>query len=38
MNYAYVAQDANINNVVVNELTNPYKTRDCGFSMITIFR
>ena len=31
MNYVYVAQDANINNVVVNKLTNPYKTSDCGF-------
>lgn len=26
-----VAQDANINNVVVNKPTNPYKIRDCGF-------
>lgn len=31
MNYAYVAQDANINNVVVNKLAKPYKTSDCGF-------
>ena len=26
-----VAQDANINNVVVNKPANPHKIRDCGF-------
>ena len=31
MNYVYVAQDANINNVVVNKPANSYKIRDCGF-------
>ena len=27
----HAAQDANINNVVVNKPANPYKIRDCGF-------
>lgn len=28
---ALAAQDANINNVVVNKLANPHKIRDCEF-------
>ena len=27
----HVAQDANINNVVVNKSANPHKIRNCGF-------
>ena len=30
-NASLVAQDANINNVVVNKPANPHKIRDCGF-------
>jgi len=31
MNYVHVAQEKNINNVVVNKPANPHKIRDCGF-------
>lgn len=30
-NQVHVAQDANINNVVVNKPANPHKIRDCWF-------
>ena len=29
--FAHAAQDASINNVVVNKPANPHKIRDCGF-------
>ncbi len=31
MTLVRAAQDANINNVVVNKPANPHKIRDCGF-------
>ena len=34
----HVAQDANINNVVVNKPVNPHKIRDCGFFYDSTFQ